>query len=58
MAEHRDSPPDPDGKLNPVVERSKFGVSKKPKHIGAEESRAPMTSSELSKGPGELAEQP
>ncbi|MGH3652270.1 choline BCCT transporter BetT [Glutamicibacter sp.] len=56
MAEHRDSPPDPDGKLNPVVERSKFGVSKKPKHIGAEESRAPMTSSELSKGPGELAE--
>lgn len=54
MAEHRQPPEDE--KLQPIVERSQFGVSKKPKNPVAEEFRAPITSAELSKGPEELTE--
>lgn len=58
MAEHSGTSPDPGGKQNPAVERSNFGVSKKPRKSEAEEFRAPITSTELSKGPGELIEHP
>ena len=37
---------------------SKFGISKKPRNPEAEEFRAPITSTELSKGPGGLFEHP
>ena len=41
----------------PMVERSKFGVSERRRPNDAEESRPPISSSELlSKGPTELAE--
>jgi choline/glycine/proline betaine transport protein len=40
----------------PMVERSRFGVSERRKDPAAEENRAPITSTELSKGPSELIE--
>ncbi|GAA1883844.1 choline BCCT transporter BetT [Paeniglutamicibacter psychrophenolicus] len=40
----------------PMVERSRFGVSERRKDPAAEENRAPITSTELSKGPAELIE--
>lgn len=58
MAEHSVTSPDPGERQNAAVERSKFGVSKKTRKSEAEEFRAPITSTELSKGPGELIEHP
>lgn len=58
MAEHSGTSPDPGERQNAAVERSKFGVSKKTRKSEAEEFRAPITSTELSKGPGELIEHP
>ena len=53
-------PEDPGKKLNErpesMPERSRFGVSERRKDPVAEEFRAPITSTELSKGPGELVE--
>ncbi|MDQ0092993.1 choline BCCT transporter BetT [Paeniglutamicibacter psychrophenolicus] len=40
----------------PMVERSRFGVSERHKDPASEENRAPITSTELSKGPSELIE--
>lgn len=57
MADHHDASDEFKDELQPTVERSQFGVSKKPKNPVVEEFRAPMTSSELSKGPEELTEQ-
>ena len=51
MADRHDASEESKGKLQPTVERSQFGVSKRPKNPIAEEFRAPITSSELSKGP-------
>lgn len=42
MVAHSGRSPDQDEKPNPTVERSKFGVSKKPKNPEAEEFRAPI----------------
>ncbi|WP_236641174.1 BCCT family transporter [Glutamicibacter sp. HZAU] len=58
MAERSGTSPDPDEKPNLTVGRSKFGVSKKPRNPEAEEFRAPITSTELSKRLGELIEHP
>lgn len=57
MADRHDASEEDENKLQSKVERSQFGVSKKPKNPVAEEFRAPMNSSELSKGPEELTEQ-
>ncbi|HAY44589.1 MAG TPA: high-affinity choline transporter BetT [Micrococcaceae bacterium] len=57
MADHHDASNEGKDKLQATVERSQFGVSKKPKKPAADEFRAPSTSSELSKGPEELTEQ-
>lgn len=58
VAERSGTSPDPDEKPNLTVGRSKFGVSKKPRNPEAEEFRAPITSTELSKRLGELIEHP
>lgn len=47
--------PDEKG-IKPFIERSRFGVSEKPKNPTAEQFKAPISSAELSRGPVEFAE--
>ncbi len=56
MAEPEDTQGTGNERLQPMVERSSFGVSERRKDPVAEENRPPITSTELSKGPAELVE--
>lgn len=58
MAEPNDAPKAGSEPPQPMVERSRFGVSERRKDPVAEEFRPPMTSTELSMGPAELVEHP
>ena len=56
MPEPEDTPGTGNERPQPMVERSRFGVSERRKDPVAEEFRAPITSTELSKGPAELVQ--